>query len=153
MKTAPIIKTGIRIVAICLVIAAFLFLGERYGPHQSDRAEATVYERFFLVASGIPAYNGVHSSTTAPRETFINGNRMFHTVTTTSDSIEKVLDYYTELYSTGDVSILPREHEKTIREAVEKSNDPLRNSFSAVSVSSCIASRRDSTMLPTPILN
>jgi hypothetical protein len=49
---------------------------------------------------------------------------MLHTVTTTADSIEKVLDHYTALYSTGQVKILTEEQENTIREALEKTDDP-----------------------------
>ena len=123
-KSAKIVTVATRLVVICLLIAAFLILGEKYGPHQNNRAEATVYERFFRAASSIPAYESVHSQSTAPRETFLNGNRMLHTVTTTTDSIEKVLDYYTELYSTGQVKILTEEQEKTVREALEKTDDP-----------------------------
>jgi hypothetical protein len=124
MKIKRIISVGVRLLAICAVIAAFLFFGEKYGPHQSERAEATVYERFFQVASAIPAYTSVHSSTTAPRETFINGNRMLHTVSTTTDGIEKVLDHYTELYSTGRAKILTEEQEKEIRKNLDKIDDP-----------------------------
>ena len=123
-KPAKIVVVIMRLMVICALIATFLVLGEKYGPHQNNRAEATVYERFFRAASSIPAYESVHSQSTAPRETFLNGNRMLHTVTTTTDSIEKVLDHYTELYSTGQVKILTEEQEKTIREALEKTDDP-----------------------------
>ena len=49
---------------------------------------------------------------------------MLHTVNTTSDSIEKILDHYTQLYSTGDVKILSEEQEKAVREALEQTDNP-----------------------------